>query len=63
MSEAKIRQSFENLERALARLKEALNVTTCNSLCIDGTIQRFEFVIELFWKTLKTRIILRATKH
>ncbi len=42
-----------NLENALLRLKEALNEPKNNALIIDATIQRFEFVIELFWKTLK----------
>jgi nucleotidyltransferase substrate binding protein (TIGR01987 family) len=49
----KVQQSMQNLENALARLKEALNEDKNNELVIDGTIQRFEFVIELYWKTLK----------
>jgi len=53
MSEAKIRQSLHNLEKALTRLKEALAEPIDNEIVIDGTIQRFEFCIELFWKTLK----------
>lgn len=53
MSGRKRRQSLENLERALTRLEEALAEKTVNSLYIDGTIRRFEFTIELYWKTLK----------
>ena len=54
MSDIKIQQSFSNLKNALDRLEEALQESTSqNSLSVDGTIQRFEFVIELFWKTLK----------
>lgn len=53
MSDTKLRQSLNNLEAALQRLKEALQEPEENSLVIDGTIQRFEFVIELYWKTLK----------
>lgn len=53
MNNTKIKQSFENLGKALARLEEALQVSHPNPLIIDGTIQRFEFVIELFWKVLK----------
>lgn len=53
MSEARLRQSVENLGRALERLDEALAVPLDNPLAIDGTIQRFEFALELFWKTLK----------
>jgi nucleotidyltransferase substrate binding protein (TIGR01987 family) len=53
MSEIKIKQSMVNLENALQRLKEALDEPKHNALIIDATIQRFEFVIELYWKTLK----------
>lgn len=53
MSDVKIQQSMRNLEAALHRLGEALAEPNANPLMVDGTIQRFEFVIELFWKTLK----------
>ncbi|MBE1555347.1 nucleotidyltransferase substrate binding protein [Sporosarcina limicola] len=53
----KLRQSFKNLERALSRLEEALQEDEKNSLMVDGTIQRFEFTIEIYWKTLK-RLLL-----
>lgn len=55
--ERKVAQSMSNLERALMRLEEALLEDPNNSLVVDGTIQRFEFTVELFWKTLK-RILL-----
>jgi hypothetical protein len=42
----KIQQSLENLGNALLRLKDALQESQLNALVIDGTIQRFEFVIE-----------------
>jgi len=44
---------LEDLERALTRLEEALRVPEEAPLAIDGTIQRFEFVFELCWKTMK----------
>jgi len=53
MSELKIKQSFDNLGKALLRLEEAVNTPHPNSLIVDGTIQRFEFTIELYWKALK----------
>ncbi|RME44459.1 MAG: nucleotidyltransferase [Caldilineae bacterium] len=53
MSDPKVQQSLVNLEAALGRLQEALQEPEENSLVIDGTIQRFEFVLELYWKTLK----------
>lgn len=53
-----LRQSFENLNKALHRLDEALNENQKNSLIVDGMIQRFEFTIEIYWKTIK-RLLLR----
>lgn len=53
MSKIKIQQSLTNLENALARLDEALKIKNPDQLYIDGIIQRFEFTLELFWKTLK----------
>ena len=53
----KLMQSFENLKKALNRLEEALHEDQENSLIVDGTIQRFEFTIEIYWKMLK-RLLL-----
>jgi len=53
MNDPKARQSLHNLGQALERLREALDEPVTTSLVVDGTIQRFEFVIELYWKTLK----------
>lgn len=53
MSERKSRTSLDHLERALDRLRDALAVPADAPLAIDGTIQRYEFTIELTWKTLK----------
>lgn len=53
MTDPKARQSLYNLGQAMDRLAEALAEPSANSLIVDGTIQRFEFVIELFWKTFK----------
>ena len=42
------------LGEALARLAEALELDVSSHLIIrDGTIQRFEFCVELLWKTLR----------
>jgi nucleotidyltransferase substrate binding protein (TIGR01987 family) len=49
-----------NLRQALDRLQEALNEPETNALVIDGTIQRFEFVIELYWKTLRRLLSLNG---
>jgi nucleotidyltransferase substrate binding protein (TIGR01987 family) len=53
MSDKKVVDALEKLEAALKRLSEALSEDSSNPLVIDGTIQRFEFVFELLWKTLK----------
>lgn len=46
--------SFVALSKALDRLQEALKESPkTNVLAVDGTIQRFEFCIELFWKVLR----------
>jgi len=48
-------QRFQNFDRAVALLREpiARDVTTLSSLEKEGTVQRFEFAVELAWKTLK----------
>lgn len=48
---------LETLSAALARLSDALQVPRDQPLAVDGTIQRFEFAYELFWKTLKARLL------
>jgi nucleotidyltransferase substrate binding protein (TIGR01987 family) len=48
-----LHRTFEQLRRALDRLHEALDEPPTNRLMVDGTIQRFEFGIELYWKALK----------
>lgn len=60
MSVDKAKQSLANLRKALDRLQEALNEPKANALAIDGAIQRFEFVIELYWKTLKRLLDLNG---
>ncbi|HBV58361.1 MAG TPA: nucleotidyltransferase [Candidatus Magasanikbacteria bacterium] len=41
------------LERALSRLKEALSLPK-SDIVRDSAIQRFEFTLDLAWKTVKT---------
>lgn len=48
------KQRFENFEKALLLLREALDdVESRSMLEKEGTVQRFEFTVELAWKTLK----------
>lgn len=56
MSVYKVKQSLANLANALDRLNEAVQNADSvkpGDIVIDGTIQRFEFSYELFWKTLR----------
>jgi nucleotidyltransferase substrate binding protein (TIGR01987 family) len=58
MSDSEDARALATLGRSLERLREALEQPDENPLAVDGTIQRFEFSIELFWKTLR-RLLTR----
>ena len=49
------KQRFQNFSRAVVLLREPMERTaeSLSSLEKEGTIQRFEFALELAWKTLK----------
>ena len=49
----KLEDSLRNLQRALEKLEHALTIPKERELVVEGTIHRFEVLIELFWKTLK----------
>lgn len=53
MSDRKLNDTLGNLERAMTKLEDALMIPKDRELVVEGTIQRFEFVIELTWKALK----------
>jgi len=53
MNEETLRDSLESLGNALDRFAEALAHPNPDEIVMDGTIQRFEFTFELFWKTLR----------
>jgi nucleotidyltransferase substrate binding protein (TIGR01987 family) len=46
-------QRLEDFDKAIARLEKALKKDSFEELEKDGVIQRFEFIFELAWKTLK----------
>ncbi len=51
----RLKERFEAFSTALERLKEAIDMykEDKNAVLLDGTIQRFEFTVELAWKTIK----------
>ena len=53
MNEETLQDSMESLGNALDRFGEALAHPDPDEIVMDGTIQRFEFTFELFWKTLR----------
>ncbi|KOO11215.1 nucleotidyltransferase, partial [Vibrio xuii] len=45
--------SLENYRKAFDKLESALQIEPDRELVVEGTIQRFENVVELVWKMLK----------
>jgi nucleotidyltransferase substrate binding protein (TIGR01987 family) len=58
MNDRALPSLFEDLGRSLDRLAEALAVPADEPLAVDGTIQRFAFTFELFWKAVR-RLLAR----
>jgi len=52
-SSRKLQDSLENFRKALDKLASALKIVNDRELVVEGTIQRFEIVVELTWKTLR----------
>lgn len=52
-SDIRWKQRFKNFEQAIFRLKEAVERNDLNELERNGLVQRFEFTLEMAWKTLK----------
>ncbi len=49
----KLLNSLSNLRKAVDKLNTALLIPKNKELVVEGTIQRFEVVVELLWKTLR----------
>lgn len=52
---------LDNFSNALKKLEEAF-AQEGNSLCLDGTIKRFEFSFEMAWKALKKFLLYEGTE-
>lgn len=52
------KQRFENFQRAIILLQEVpeLDINKISYLEKEGIVQRFEFTLELAWKTLKDKM-------
>ena len=52
------KQRFNNFARAVSLLNEVseMNISTLSQLEKEGIVQRFEFTLELAWKTLKDKM-------
>jgi len=54
MKETRWKQRFANFEKAFLQFKEAVDrYDSLDDLAKEGRIQRFEYTLELAWKTLK----------
>ena len=54
----KLKDSLANFRKAADKLNSALLIPNDRELVVEGTVQRFEVVVELLWKTLQ-----RALKY
>ncbi len=55
MKKSDVLMALNKLDRAYKTLKEAVDIAE-NNLERDGTIKRFEFTFEVFWKMLKINL-------
>lgn len=53
MTDVRWQQRFQNYGKAFLLLKEAMELPELNELERNGLVQRFEFTLEMAWKTLK----------
>ncbi|MEZ0537662.1 nucleotidyltransferase substrate binding protein [Caldicellulosiruptoraceae bacterium PP1] len=53
MNTERLKERLNDYNKAVIRLKEALEENQANPLIYDAVIQRFEFTYELAWKLMK----------
>jgi nucleotidyltransferase substrate binding protein (TIGR01987 family) len=56
------KQRFQNFELAFYSLKEAVEQPELNELEKNGLVKRFEFTLEMAWKTLKDFLLFKQFK-
>ncbi|MBU2530715.1 MAG: nucleotidyltransferase substrate binding protein [Elusimicrobia bacterium] len=54
-----LNDKLANFSKALFRLKEGL-LESGYALCLDGTLQRFEFTFETAWKAMKKFLLVEG---
>lgn len=64
MGSIKTKDSFENLEKAFKTLDDIVNWNAEDeTIKRDSTIQRFEYTIELFWKTFRRHLLFNGVRE
>lgn len=58
----KLKDSLSNLRKAVNKLNSALLIPNDRELVVEGTVQRFEVVVELLWKTLNRALKYEGTR-
>lgn len=53
----KFQQKLANYQKALNRLEAVLQTDLTDDIVMDATIQRFEFTMELAWKTMRAYLL------
>lgn len=60
MDKPEIIHQLQLFIRALASLNEATNINHPSQIEKDGTIQRFEYTVEIAWKTIRRFLIYKG---
>lgn len=61
-NDRKLKDTLANLRKAVDKLESALEIPNDRELVVEGTIQRFEVVVELLWKTLQRALKFEGVK-
>jgi nucleotidyltransferase substrate binding protein (TIGR01987 family) len=59
-TETRWRQRYANFQKALLQLDNAVDMEEYSNLEREGLIQRFEYTIELAWKTLQDLLVSKG---